>query len=202
LPNLVLTTAIFFGLAASWKKMLPVYVGSVLMLIGYFTAAQLSTNLSVNTTAALADPFGATAVDRLTQYWSPFQRNNQLIPLSGILLLNRVLWLGLGAIVLVITYSRFSLAYPSRRAGKARLATDTEIPAPADSRSARRTFSLLIQRFLATVLFLDQNSFHGDGQERLLSGFASGRRLIRHSFRQSNYQSLRKPYLSRHLSDA
>ena len=29
LPNLVLTTAIFFGLAASWKKMLPVYVGTV-----------------------------------------------------------------------------------------------------------------------------------------------------------------------------
>ena len=130
LPNLVLTTAIFFGLAASWKKMLPVYVGTVILLIGYFTAAQLSTNLNVNTTTALADPFGATAVDRLTQYWSPFQRNTQLIPLSGILLLNRILWLGLGAIVLVLTYSRFSLSYPSRRSGKPPVATDADIPAP------------------------------------------------------------------------
>ena len=163
LPNLVLTTAIFFGLAASWKKMLPVYVGSVLMLIGYFTAAQLSTNLSVNTIAALADPFGVTAVDRLTQYWSPFQRNSQLIPLSGILLLNRILWLGLGAIVLVLTYSRFSLSYPSQRAGKPRSTTDADIPGPvalalpvahpvfSSGASWRQFFSLTRIHFTETV---------------------------------------------------
>jgi ABC-2 type transport system permease protein len=131
LPNLVLTTSIFFGLAASWRKMLPVYVGSVLLLIGYFAAAQLSADLSVNTITALADPFGANAVDRLTQYWSPFQRNTQLIPLSGILLLNRVLWLGLGGIILAITYLRFSLSYPLRRAAKQRAVTDEDIPAPS-----------------------------------------------------------------------
>ena len=163
LPNLLLTTAIFFGLAASWKKMIPVYVGSVLMLIGYFTAAQLSTNLGVNTIAALADPFGATAVDRLTQYWSPFQRNTQLIPLSGILLLNRALWLGLGAVVLVITYSRFSLSYPSQRAGKARVAQNADISVPANlvlpvahpvfssGASWRQFFSLTRIHFTETV---------------------------------------------------
>jgi ABC-2 type transport system permease protein len=136
LPNLVLTSAIFFGLAASWRKMLPVYVSSVLLLIGYFTAAQLSTNLSVNTITALADPFGASAVDRLTQYWSPFQRNTQLIPLSGILLLNRVLWLGVGAIVLTITYVRFSLSYPSQRVRRQRAATDTDADMPVFSAHA------------------------------------------------------------------
>jgi ABC-2 type transport system permease protein len=130
LPNLALTSAIFFGLAASWKKMLPVYVGSVLLLIGYFTAAQLSTNLNINTVTALADPFGASAVDRLTQYWSPFQRNTQLIPLSGVLLLNRVLWLGLGAIVLTITYVKFSLSYPSQRARRQPVTTDTDADMP------------------------------------------------------------------------
>jgi ABC-2 type transport system permease protein len=81
LPNLIVTSAIFFSLAVLGKKMLPVYAGSVLLLIGYFVAQQLSTNLTVNVPAALADPFGAAAVDRLTQYWSPFQRNTQLIPL-------------------------------------------------------------------------------------------------------------------------
>jgi ABC-2 type transport system permease protein len=165
LPNLVLTSAIFFGLAVSWRKMLPVYVGSVLLLIGYFTAAQLSTNLSVNTITALADPFGATAVDRLTQYWSPFQRNTQLIPLSGILLLNRVLWLGLGAIVLTITYLRFSLSYPSQRARRQRVATDTDADMPVLSAHAlpiahpvfssgaswRQFFSLIRIQFTETV---------------------------------------------------
>jgi ABC-2 type transport system permease protein len=163
LPNLLLTTAIFFGLAASWRKMLPVYVGSVLLLIGYFAAAQMSTNLSVNTVTALLDPFGANAIDRLTQYWSPFQRNTQLIPLAGILLLNRVLWLGLGGIVLAITYTTFSLSYPSRRAGKSQAVTEEDIPVPSartlpvtqpvfsSGASWRQFFSLTRIQFTETV---------------------------------------------------
>lgn len=129
LPNLILTSAIFFGLATLGRKMLPVYAGSVILLIGYFAASQLSTDLGINTTVALADPFGATAVDRLTQYWSPFQRNTQLIPLAGILLWNRVLWLGLGALVMGFTYWRFRLAYPLRT-GKAKLASVIEESGP------------------------------------------------------------------------
>jgi len=119
LPNLILTTAIFFGLAALSKKMLPVYAGSVILLIGYFVAQQLSPNLAVNVPAALADPFGGNAIDRLTLYWTPFQRNTQLIPFSGILLWNRVLWLGVGAAVLAVTYWRFSLSY-ALQSGKKR----------------------------------------------------------------------------------
>ncbi len=111
LPNLVLLTAIFFGLAALGKKMLPVYAGSVILLIGYFVAQQLSTNLMVNVRGALADPFGSNAVDRITQYWTPFQRNTQLVPFTGILVINRVLWLGVGALVLLLTYLKFSFAY-------------------------------------------------------------------------------------------
>jgi len=164
LPNLILTTAIFFGLAALWKRMLPVYAASIILLIGYFVATQFSTNLVVNTTAALADPFGANAVDRLTQYWSPFQRNTQLIPLGGVLLLNRILWLGLGAAILAITYAKFSLSYPVQ-GGKSRtqIATDEEVPAsspqvlsvahPTFSTGAswRQFFSLTRIQFTETV---------------------------------------------------
>lgn len=114
LPNLVLLTAIFFCLAALGKKMLPVYAGSVILLIGYFVAQQLSTNLTVNVRGALADPFGSAAVDRITQYWTPFQRNTQLVPFTGILVINRVLWLGVGALALLLTYFKFSFAYGTR----------------------------------------------------------------------------------------
>ena len=102
LPNLLFLTAIFFALAALSRKMLPVYVASVLVLIGYFAVRQISgTALTVSVRAALADPLGGSAIDRITRYWTPFQRNTQLIPLQGILLANRALWLGVGAIFLV-----------------------------------------------------------------------------------------------------
>jgi ABC-type transport system involved in multi-copper enzyme maturation permease subunit len=111
LPNLILLTAIFFALAALGKRMLPVYAGSVILLIGYFVAQQLSTSVTTSAPAALADPFGGNAMDRLTKYWTPFERNTQLVPLAGIMLWNRLLWLGIGAAFLALTYARFSFSY-------------------------------------------------------------------------------------------
>ncbi|MGA8153486.1 MAG: ABC transporter permease [Terriglobales bacterium] len=135
LPNLFLTTAIFFGLAALARKMLPVYAGSVLLLIGYFVAQQLSTNLTVNMRAALADPFGSNALDRLTQYWTPFQRNTQLVPMTGVLLLNRALWVGVGGLILLLTYLRFSLSYAGQRGRGKRVTIVEQEIAPLPARS-------------------------------------------------------------------
>jgi ABC-2 type transport system permease protein len=131
-PNLIFFTAIFFALSALLKRMLPVYAASVLMLIGFLVAAQLSSNLNINVQAALADPFGATAIDRLTQYWTPFQRNTQLVPLGGILLANRALWTGLGALILGFTYMKFAFAYPQVSVKKRKtLLAEEEITIPS-----------------------------------------------------------------------
>jgi len=143
LPNIIFLTDIFFSLAALGRKMLPVYAGGILLLIGYFVATQLSANLTVNTLAALADPFGGNALDRVTQYWTPFQRNAQIVPLASTLLLNRLLWLTVGAVILGFTYFKFAFAYPAQK-GRRRLESNgVEIIAAARSLPrAKQTFSL------------------------------------------------------------
>jgi ABC-2 type transport system permease protein len=118
IPNLIVVSAIFFSLAALGKKMLPVYAGSVVLLIGYFVADQLSADLTSSTLAAMIDPFGGNAVSRLTQYWTPFQRNTQIVPLAGMLLWNRILWLAIGAAILGFTYVRFSFTYAAGKASR------------------------------------------------------------------------------------
>lgn len=131
LPNLLFLTAIFFALAALGRKMLPVYVASVLVLMGYFVVGQFSnTSLTASVRAALADPLGGSAIDRITRYWTPFQRNTQLIPLQGILLANRALWLGVGAIFLAFTYAKFAFAYPAENSRR-RAAVEEKAPIPA-----------------------------------------------------------------------
>ena len=116
-PNLLFISAIFFALAILTRKMLPVYVVSVLLLVGYLVATQLSGNFTITTGVALADPFGSNAIDRLTRYWTPFERNTRLIPLSGVILLNRVLWTAVGLLIFAFAYFRFSFAHglPVRR---------------------------------------------------------------------------------------
>jgi len=107
LPNLFIFGAIFFVLAALTRRMLPVYVGSVVMMLGYIVAPSLARDLDYKTLAALIDPFGTTALIRLTEYWTTAERNSLAVPFEGVYLLNRVLWLGFGAVVLVLGYWRF-----------------------------------------------------------------------------------------------
>jgi ABC-type transport system involved in multi-copper enzyme maturation permease subunit len=134
LPNLLFLTAIFFALAALSRKMLPVYVASVLVLIGYFAVAQFSgTALVVSVRAALADPLGGAAIDRITRYWTPFQRNTQLIPLQGILLANRALWLAVGTVFLALTCVKFVFAYPVEKSRRREVVDEKEALRPVET---------------------------------------------------------------------
>ncbi len=147
LPNLFIFGALFFVLAALTRRMLPVYVASVVMMIGYIVAPSLARDLDYKTLAAFIDPFGTTALVRLTEYWTIAERNSRLIPLDGVYLHNRLLWAGFGASVLLLGYWRFQFAaMPEQRAGKQ---TD---PAAASVATAPRVTPDLVQRNMAALL--------------------------------------------------
>jgi len=107
LPNIFIFGAIFFVLAALTRRMLPVYVASVVMTIGYLIAPTLARDLDFKTVAALIDPFGTTAVIRLTEYWPLAERNLRAVNLEGVYLVNRLLWSGFALLVLLLGYWRF-----------------------------------------------------------------------------------------------
>ncbi|MES2261866.1 MAG: M1 family aminopeptidase [Pseudomonadota bacterium] len=107
LPNLFIFGAIFFVLAALTRRMLPVYISSVVMLVGYIVAPGLARDLDYKTLAALIDPFGTTAVIRLTEYWPIAERNSRLVLPEGVYLLNRAIWSSFALVVLLLGYWRF-----------------------------------------------------------------------------------------------
>jgi hypothetical protein len=107
LPNIFIFGAVFFILAALTRRMLPVYISSVVMLIGYIVAPGLARDLDYKTLAALIDPFGTTAVIRLTEYWPIVERNTRMVLPEGVYLLNRVIWSGAALVGLLLGYWRF-----------------------------------------------------------------------------------------------
>ncbi len=108
LPNALLIGCIFFVIASLTRKMLPVYIGSVVLLIGYLISLQLMRDIDNKTIAALIDPFGTAAISRVAEYWTVAERNTRLIPLDGVLLWNRMLWLGIAVIAAAFGFFRFS----------------------------------------------------------------------------------------------
>ena len=95
-PNIVVLGGLFFCIAAMTRRMLPVYIASVVLLIGYLAARGLLRDIDNKTLASMLDPFGVTANSTLTEYWSISERNTRLVPLEGVLLWNRLLWMSIG----------------------------------------------------------------------------------------------------------
>ena len=188
LPNLLFLTAIFFALAALGRKMLPVYVASMLVLMGYFVVGQFSnTSLTASVRAALADPLGGSAIDRITRYWTPFQRNTQLIPLQGILLANRALWLGVGAIFLAFTYAKFAFAYPAEKSRR-RAAVEEKAPIPA-AESLPCSSYVFHGRVAASPALANPDPIQRNHQERFLPGADAGWLPVRYLLGGGNQQS-------------
>ncbi|HEY4997788.1 MAG TPA: ABC transporter permease, partial [Usitatibacter sp.] len=116
-PNILFLGAFFFGLAALGRRMLPVYVAGVVVLIGYVIAASLLQDIDNRTLAALVDPLGSSALGLVTRYWSPVEKNSRLIPLADEVLWNRALWLGVGLAAFSACYARFRMSFapPERK---------------------------------------------------------------------------------------
>ena len=131
-PNALVTGALFFGLAALTRQMLPNYVGGVLLLLGYLLAGVLIGDPERLTLAALVDPFGFNTFAATTRYWTTAEKNTLLLPLDGLMLANRAVWLGVGAAVFAATVARFSLSQD----GQTRRARRTE---PTEAASALPT---------------------------------------------------------------
>ncbi len=111
IPNMLVMGALFFSMAALSRRILPVYMTSVILLIGYMIAMSVSTKIEDKFIAALLDPFGQLAMGRVTEYWTVSEKNTRLVHLEGALLWNRLIWIGVAGLILAFTYVRFRFVY-------------------------------------------------------------------------------------------
>jgi ABC-2 type transport system permease protein len=107
LPMLFFAGTVFFALAALTRQMAPVYVGVVVLVLGYTVLTSALGDVQYKTLAAVLDPFGFLSVDELTRYWTPPERNTLLVPVSGLLLVNHLVWTAVGAVLLAFVTVRF-----------------------------------------------------------------------------------------------
>ncbi|MFZ6672598.1 ABC transporter permease/M1 family aminopeptidase [Undibacterium sp. Xuan67W] len=129
IPNLMIFGALFFTLGALYRRMLPVYVSSVVLLIGYLVAGGLARDIDDRTLAALIDPFGSRAISRVTEYWSIADKNSRIVPLQGLLLYNRLIWGAVGILAMVFCYWRFDFAAISAGGKQKKIAAKEVAPA-------------------------------------------------------------------------
>jgi len=107
LPNLVFSAALIMMFAALTRSILGVYLAILAFFVLWAIAGTFTRDLDNLWVAALADPFGARALNLTARYWTAEERNTLLPGLSGYILANRALWLSIAGVLMVATLRLF-----------------------------------------------------------------------------------------------
>ncbi len=121
LPTVFLVASIFFCVAVLTRSTMATYASAVGFLVSYVVANSfIGNNLEYEKVASLFDPFGLSSFALATRYWTVAERNTKVLPLEGIFLWNRILWVGVGVAVFVFTVWRFRVESGPRKSGKSK----------------------------------------------------------------------------------
>ncbi|MBM7072646.1 ABC transporter permease [Shewanella sp. 202IG2-18] len=102
-PSLFLISVMFYAMANRFRSLMALYLTAVAMLVLYNIAGELFSQPQYREMAAMLDPFGRFTFAEITRYWTIAEKNTQVLPLEGLLLQNRLIWLALALVILFVS---------------------------------------------------------------------------------------------------
>ena len=105
--NFFFAGCLFFALVSLTKKVMLAYAGGAILFITYLITLTLTQDIDNNTLVGLIDPFALGTYSNIIEYWTPEEQNSMTVPFQGMLIWNRVIWVGLGVLALLFTLYKF-----------------------------------------------------------------------------------------------
>lgn len=109
-PNTILFGTIYFSLTTFLRNTTIAYLFTVIFFLFDLAANSVLSDIDYQSLAAMLDPYGSKAFLKVTQYWTPSEQNERLLSLTDYLLYNRLVWLGLGLLIMWFSYVKFSFS--------------------------------------------------------------------------------------------
>jgi len=114
LPNMFLGGAVIFFLAHRFKNTIISFVGAMAIIVAYIASGTLLSDIDNESLAALTDIFGLRTYSVFTRYYTPIEKNTLSLMFSGLILQNRLIWLGAAILISVLSYASFSFQEKAR----------------------------------------------------------------------------------------
>jgi len=115
LPNMFFAGAIIFAFANIWKNTVISFVGALAVIVAYIISGTLMSDIENESIAALLDSFGRRTYSFMSKYYTPVEKNTLGLQLTPILIYNRLIWFGLGLIILLSSYFSFSFKQKKKK---------------------------------------------------------------------------------------
>lgn len=110
LPNIFISGVLLFSLAILFRNNIVSYIGSVGILVLYLVSAGFTRDIQNEWLANILDPFGFRPESVLSKYATVSEKNLHATALAGPFLYNRLIWVAIAFVLLLLLYSRFSFS--------------------------------------------------------------------------------------------
>ena len=110
LPNVLLFGAIVFAVVTFTRNIAAGFIVIIILIFGQGLLENLLANPDNRFLAAILDPFGAAASNYYTRYWTVAEQNELHLPVKGVIIYNRLLWLAIAGLIFGLVYKFFSFS--------------------------------------------------------------------------------------------
>jgi len=118
IPNLIFIGVIVFALVTISRN---IFVGFIAVIVVFLLQVILSSftrEVDNRFVVALFEPFGGEASSYYTKYWTVSEQNENLLPFEGVIIYNRLIWLGVSTVIFGLLYRFFSFSQTALTFGR------------------------------------------------------------------------------------
>jgi ABC-2 type transport system permease protein len=107
IPNVLLFGAIVFAVVTFTRNIAAGFITIILLMLIQGLVSSMLSDPDNRFLSALLDPYGAEAANYYTRYWTVAEQNEDMLPVKGLIIYNRLLWLAIGALIFGFVYKFF-----------------------------------------------------------------------------------------------
>lgn len=110
IPNIILFGAIVFAVVTFTRNITAGFITVVALMFIQGLMSSLMSEEENRFIAGLIDPYGSSALDYYTRYWTVAEQNEASLPFQGLIVYNRLLWLAVASAIFAWVYKKFSFS--------------------------------------------------------------------------------------------
>ncbi len=118
IPNTIIVAVLLYVLAIIFRSNIVSFVGAMLILVFYIVSSGFTRDIEKEWLANILDPFGFRPEGIVAKYMTVNEKNVMPVPLSGAFLVNRIIWICLSLLILIVSYFKFSFTVNDKKSKK------------------------------------------------------------------------------------
>lgn len=115
IPNILFYGAIIFAVVTFSRSIAAGFITFIGLILLQILMISFVSGPNQGYLIGLLNPMGGSAVEYYTKYWTLSELNTQAVPFDGLIIYNRLLWLGIATIIFGVVYHCFSFSQDAVR---------------------------------------------------------------------------------------